>query len=184
MMIHSKRFGSIEVREDRIIKVEDGLLGFAHLKQFVLADDPNDISMPFKWLISIEEPDVVFLVTDPGIFFKDYVFDLPPEDGRKIDAKSEDDVSVITILTVPADPKQITANLRGPLVINWRTLVGRQVILKDTEYTTKHYIFIQKTETNDGAKGSTSGVTETTVGDLTTTASAVTAMKDVATSRS
>jgi flagellar assembly factor FliW len=150
MIIHSKRFGSIEVNEDRIIKFDDGLLGFNDLKQFVLADDPADISMPFKWLISLERPEVVFLVTDPGIFFKDYVFDLPEEDGRKIDAKSEDDVSVITILTVPADPKQITANLRGPLVINWRTLVGRQVILKDTDYTTKHYVFIQKPENTAG----------------------------------
>ena len=141
--IKSNRFGSIEVNEDRIITFKDGVLGFPELRKFILADDPHDISLPFKWLISMDNPDLAFLVTDPGIFFKDYVFDLPEEDRQKISATTEDDVSVIVVLTVPSDPKKITANLRGPLVINWRTLVGRNIVLKDTHFTTKHYIFIQ-----------------------------------------
>jgi hypothetical protein len=29
------------------------------------------------------------------------------------------------------------------LVINWKTLVGRQVVLKDSHYETKHFIFSQ-----------------------------------------
>jgi len=146
MIINSKRFGSLEVNEERIIHFKDGLLGFPEMKQWILADDPNDLSLPFKWLICIEQPDLAFLVTDPGIFFKDYVFDLAEEDRSKIGARTEDDISVITLLTVPADPKGITANLRGPLVINWRSLVGKQICLKDSPYTTKHYIFIQTPE--------------------------------------
>lgn len=143
MIIQSKRVGTIEVKEDRIIHFQNGILGFPDLKRFIIADDPADISMPFKWLISVENPETVFLITDPGIFFKDYVFDLPESERQAIGVKSEDDVSVITILTVPADPKKITANLRGPLVINWKTLIGRQVILENTSYTTKHFIFVQ-----------------------------------------
>lgn len=159
--ITSNRFGSIEVNEDRIITFKDGVLGFPEMKRFILVDDPNDISLPFKWLISVENPDLAFLVTDPGIFFKDYVFDLPEEDRQKIGATSEDDVSVISMLTVPADPKKITANLRGPLVINWRTLVGRQIVLKDTQFTTKHYIFIQTdAETKADAESAKASATE------------------------
>lgn len=146
MKIESKRFGTIEVGDDRIIQFRDGLMGFPEMKQFILVDDPADRGLPFKWLISVETPELAFLVTDPGIFFKDYVFDLSEDDRIKIGANTEDEVSVITMLTVPADPKKITANLRGPLVINWKTLVGRQVVLKDTDYTTKHYIFLQTNE--------------------------------------
>ena len=159
MIIKSNRFGVIDVKDDRITNFKDGLLGFPEMKHFILVDDPADLTLPFKWLMSVETPDLAFLVTDPGIFFKDYVFDLSEEDRNKIDAKTEDDVSVITLLTVPADPKKITANLRGPLVINWRTLVGRQVILKDTDYTTKHYIFIQESD-EAKATGSTTGTTD------------------------
>ncbi len=151
MILQSKRFGEISVDDDRIICFQDGLLGFTELKRFILADDTVDPTTPFKWLISVENPDICFLVTDPGIFFKDYVIDLPEDDRAKINAKTEDDVSVITILTVPDEAKKITANLRGPLVINWRTLVGRQVILKNSAYTTKHFIFIQAVEENGGS---------------------------------
>jgi len=159
MIIKSNRFGVIDVNEERVINFKDGLLGFPTMKTFILADDPNDSTLPFKWLICIENPDLAFLVTDPGIFFKDYVFDLSEDDRTRIEATSEDDVSVLTLLTVPADPSKITANLRGPLVINWKTLVGRQIILKDTDYTTKHYIFMQKpNETKEtGSKTSVEG---------------------------
>lgn len=155
MIIESKRIGRVEVNEDRIIRFEDGLVGFPELKTFFLADDPVDISMPFKWLVPTDNPELLFLVTDPGIFFKDYVFDLPEDDRRKLQVNTEDDVSVITVLTVPAEAKKMTANLRAPLVINWRSLSGRQVILKNTAYTTKHYIFIQETpEQNNGTDSS------------------------------
>jgi flagellar assembly factor FliW len=156
MIIQSSRFGTIDVKEERIITFKDGLLGFPDAKKFIVADDPLDVSLPFKWLICVDQPELAFLVTDPGIFFKDYVFDLTEDDRTKIGAQSEDDVSVIALLTVPADPKKITANLRGPLVINWKTLVGRQVILKGTHYTTKHYIFIQSDDSmkNETAESS------------------------------
>jgi flagellar assembly factor FliW len=155
MIIESKRIGRVEVDENRVIRFEDGLVGFPELKTFFLADDPADVTMPFKWLVSAENPELIFLVTDPGIFFKDYVFDLPEEDRRKLQVNTEDDVSVITILTVPSEAKKMIANLRAPLVINWRSLGGRQVILKNTAYTTKHYIFVQETpEQNNGTDSS------------------------------
>lgn len=145
MIIQSQRIGTVEVQEEKLISIPEGLLGFPQLKTFFLADDPADVEMPLKWLVPIENPEILFLVTDPGIFFKDYVFDLPSEDQKALKVTSEDEVSVIVVLTVPADPKQITANLRGPLVINWKTRVGRQVILKDSPYEVKHYIFTPET---------------------------------------
>lgn len=143
MILTSSRIGTIEVSDDRVIHFNEGLLGFETLKSFVLCDDPIDAEMPFKWLVSVENPEMIFLVTDPGIFFKDYLFDLHADDQAAIGASTSEDVSVVTILTVPDDPKQITANLRGPLVVNWKTLKGRQVVLKDTNYVTKHFIFTQ-----------------------------------------
>lgn len=158
MIIQSNRIGTVDVDETRIIAFDDGLLGFPLLKRWFLADDPNDENMPFKWLVSVENPEFMFLVTDPGIFFKDFVFDLSEEDQKFLNVKSQDDVTVISILTVPADPKEITANLKGPLVINWKTFRGRQIVLKDPVYETKHFIFLQATADQNASTTQFKGV--------------------------
>lgn len=151
MMIESNRFGQIEVSEDRILEIKGGLLGFPNLSKFILLDDQQDPGLPFKWLISIEDPEYGFLVTDPGIFFNDYVFDLSEEHRKLLDIQNEDDVSVVTMLTIPSDPKMITTNLRGPIVVNSRTLVGTQIVLSNTNYATKHYVFLEATHQGDEA---------------------------------
>ena len=152
MKIESTRFGTVEVKEDRIIRLKGGLLGFSELENFILLDDQADSSLPFKWLVSVDQPEVGFLVTDPGIFFKDYVFDLPQESAQELGIRTEDDVQVISLLTVPSDPKMITANLRGPIVINARTFAAKQIVLHNTDFATKHYIFLEATSTEEEKK--------------------------------
>lgn len=151
MKIESKRFGTIEVKEDRILTLKGGLLGFSELTKFVLVDDQEDPDLPFRWLISVEQPEFGFLVTDPGIFFKDYVFSLSEEEQKALGVKKEDDITVLTLLTVPADPKMITTNLKGPLVFNSSSMEGKQIILSDGQYTTKHFIYLAATEQSDAA---------------------------------
>ncbi len=143
MKVESKRFGAIEVREDRILQLKGGLLGFGRTEKYALLEDQDDPNLPFRWMVSLEDPEIGFLVTDPGIFFKDYIFDLPEAEMKDLAIENADDVIVLTLLTVPNNPKQITANLAGPIVINAQTMAGKQVVLSDTTYTTKHYIFIQ-----------------------------------------
>lgn len=155
MKIESKRFGTIEVKEDRILSLEGGLLGFANLEKFIMVDDEVDPTLPFKWLVSVEDPEIGFLVTDPGMFFGDYVFDISASDAEKLGVSKTEDLTVVTLLTVPADPRMITANLRGPLVFNNNTRKGKQIILEKSDYATKHYIFVQADQKvqNEAAAG-------------------------------
>jgi flagellar assembly factor FliW len=44
------------------------------------------------------------------------------------------------IVTIPMDPKKMSANLKAPLVFNLNNKLGKQIILKDTQYQTKHFI--------------------------------------------
>ena len=44
------------------------------------------------------------------------------------------------IITVPEDPAKISANLMGPIVVNRKTRVAKQVISKNDEYSIKHYL--------------------------------------------
>lgn len=146
MKIESKRFGTIEIKDDRVLTLEGGLLGFSHLKNFVLVDAQGDPSSPFKWMISTEDAEVGFLVADPGMFFSDYVFDLSAEEAGYLAINNPEEITVVTLLTVPTDPRMITANLRGPLVFNNKTRRGKQIVLESSNYATKHFIFVQESK--------------------------------------
>jgi flagellar assembly factor FliW len=143
MKIESKRFGTIEIKDDRVLTLDGGLLGFSNITNFILVDAQGDPRLPFKWMISTEDPEVGFLVADPGMFFSDYVFDLTPEDASQLKIEKPEDITVVTLLTIPADPRMITANLRGPLVFNNQTRRGKQLVLNSHQYATKHFIFLQ-----------------------------------------
>jgi flagellar assembly factor FliW len=50
-------------------------------------------------------------------------------------------VLIFSIITVPPqNPQMMTANLLGPIVINGCTRRGKQVIVQDEEYTTRHRV--------------------------------------------
>jgi len=140
-VIESRRIGRVEFDESRVIQFADDILGFPKLTQYILCNDPADETMPFKWLVSVENPELMFLVTDPGLFFSDFVFDLSEEDQKILGLSSVEDVSVIAIITVPGDSRLMTANLRGPLVVNWKTMRAKQIVLKNSAYETKHFLF-------------------------------------------
>jgi hypothetical protein len=49
--------------------------------------------------------------------------------------------AVFSILTIPQDVTQMTANLKAPLVINLREQIARQVVLQENEYNIKQLMF-------------------------------------------
>ena len=60
--------------------------------------------------------------SDPAFFKPDYQIQVPLDALIEIQKSDSDELSVVTILTIPShDPGAVTANLRGPLVMNHRT---------------------------------------------------------------
>lgn len=112
--------------------LEQGLLGFESVLHYELS--AYDQETPFYWLRASSDPELAFLVMEPGLLLDDYAFDLPDEEARALDIQSPDEVLVLVILTVPEDPLQMSANLLGPLVFNRRTHLGRQLILDAQRY--------------------------------------------------
>ena len=56
--VETTRFGAIEVQEDQVITLVEGLLGFSEARRFTLLDD--EIGEPFQWLQSLESPPLAF----------------------------------------------------------------------------------------------------------------------------
>lgn len=131
------------------IYMDEGLFGFEEYHNYSLCSSDYD---PFMWLHCNDEKAVSFLVVDPFIFRPDYEIDIDDDYLKKIGISQPQDVIIMAVVTVPVDGSPVTANLRGPLVINKINGKAMQVILNDSKWSTKHDILQESLE--NSKKGS------------------------------
>lgn len=142
MKLSTKHFGVLDVEEDKIITFPEGIPGFEEENKFIIINN-EDEENPFQWLQSVNTMDLAFVIINPFYIFPDYDIIIPDSVQEKLGIESEKDVAIYSIVVVPEDLKKMTVNLLGPIVININKKIGKQVILEDSRYTTKHYIFNQ-----------------------------------------
>lgn len=138
MKVQTSRFGEIEVDEADIITLPEGLIGFPELMRYVLLD--HDTDSPFKWLQSVDDGSMAFVVLSPLTFRPDYTVEVTEEEISVLKLENSEDAVISVIVTIPMDPKKMSANLKAPLVFNLKNRTGKQVIVKDPQYQTKHFI--------------------------------------------
>lgn len=134
MKIDTKAKGEMDIPEDNLISVPEGIFGFEDYTKYALIDSDYE---PFIWLQSTENRDVAFLIVDPFLICSTYETDIDDETLSKIGIKKPEDIIIMTIVTVPSKGKKITANFAGPLVINKNSRECMQVILNDNRWSTK-----------------------------------------------
>ncbi len=118
-----------------------GLLGFEALTSYVLIE-PKD-GYPLKFLQSTEAAEVSFICIDPVTVKKDYQVPLSDEEAQALGIEAPADALILTLVVVPDDPRGMTTNLAGPLVVNIKTRMGRQIILSSETYPLRCPILIQ-----------------------------------------
>ncbi|MBN2402071.1 MAG: flagellar assembly protein FliW [Spirochaetes bacterium] len=138
IFIHTKPFGEMEVDKKQIIDFPDGILGFDFIKKFVILD--SDENSPFKWMQAYTEPDLAFIIIQPDFFMLDYELAISQSDFEAVEAEEDESLLVFAIVTIPANPADMTANLQGPIIINTKKRLGRQVISLSDKYSVKHKI--------------------------------------------
>ncbi len=139
MIVKTGRFGQIEVSSEEIISIPSGVLGFPEDHDFCLVDPGDDTLI--LWLQSLKNPHLAFPVLEPKIFKPDYVVRLSAAELRELRLSSIRDASVFTILTIPSNLAEMTANLKAPLVINVREKTAKQVVLQENDQPIKHPMF-------------------------------------------
>ena len=122
-------------QEETIIRFPQGLVGFPDQKEFQLFE-PTD-AYPLKFIQSVEDPDLSFTCMDAAAVKMDYEVPLDESTARTLALEDPKDALVLLLMVVPEDPSQMTADLAGPLVINAKTRIGRQVILNTEQYPLK-----------------------------------------------
>ena len=131
--LSTNNFGNLSIEKENIITFEQGLLGFEELKQFAIIDVEE--CLPFEWLVSVEDPIVAFPILNPTLFFSDYKPSLSKDDLVSLNIKREKDVEMFCIVTLDKKPENVTLNLKGPILINMKNKMGKQVVLAEDYYS-------------------------------------------------
>jgi len=139
LKIQTRKFGEIEIDEEKILTMPDGLPGFDGFEKFVLLEDPN--TAPFCWFQSVETPDLAIIVMSPFIFMPDYKVETKEfmENRGWTDIPSEElMIYVVVNVSQQEQGTKITANLMGPLLIHPGRNEVVQVVISDTTYSHQH----------------------------------------------
>ena len=131
--LSTNNFGNLSIEKENIITFEQGLLGFEELKQFAIIDVEE--CLPFEWLVSVEDPIVAFPILNPTLFFSDYKPSLSKDDLVSLNIKKEKDVEMFCIVTLGKKPEDVTLNLKGPILINMKNKMGKQIVLTEDYYS-------------------------------------------------
>ena len=123
-----------------------GLFSFEETMEYVLKPVPDNPQ--FFWFEGKEEGPS-FIVTRPEYFFQDYIIEIPEEEIKDL-YPQEGEIMVYSIVTVPEKVIDMTANLLAPLLVNEKKGLARQVVLQNSHYTTKHYLFPPEKRRNCG----------------------------------
>jgi flagellar assembly factor FliW len=108
-----------------VIRLPFGLLGFEHVKQYILLANPAE--EPFMWFQMLNDARRAFLVAPPSRLLPDYQPDISDDEVEFLELRDPADAFLLNIVTLRGNG-QATVNLKGPVVINRRTLIGKQVI--------------------------------------------------------
>lgn len=139
MNIKTTRFGQLEVNPNDVITFSEGLLGFENLKKYFVVD-PGDSTL-ILWLQSTEDEKVAFPIIEPKIFKPDYIAKLLPADLNGLELDTLQTAKLYSILTIPANVTEMSANLKAPVVVNSAKKVGKQIVLQDSKLSVKHEMY-------------------------------------------
>ncbi len=146
MKIDTLRFGAIEVEESRVITMKGCILGFDQLQRYVILIP--DKKTPLCWLQSLEDGAVAFVVIDSHMVKPDYRPEIDNVHREFLGISRDEDMCLLSIVTIRHEPFGVTANLRAPLVINMDQRLGCQVVLEDADYPVRYDI--SSREENEG----------------------------------
>ncbi len=127
MQIETKRFGTLQVDEDRLFHFSQGLIGFESLRQWVLLPDPE--SPAVAWLQSASSAAQALAVVSPRAFFPEYRVSVSKRDLSPLKLRPDDRVYIVT--TLAGHVGRLETNLRAPILLNLSRRTGHQIVVGD-----------------------------------------------------
>ena len=136
--LEHRSLGTLHYTEKDRIFFPQGLLGFEKNKYYLLRD--HEESYPFVWMINAEMPELSFIMVNPMLFCPEYSPNISRRELNELEIANPQSLLMYVIVTLHQDSYQTTANLRAPILINNEKKLGKQLVLLDDQYSTKHRI--------------------------------------------
>ncbi len=135
--IQTTRFGEVFIDTGRIIHFPEGILGFPQEKNFVVLE--HKPGSPFWWLQSTTTPDLAFVMMSPFLVKEDYLDALPASEKRLLEGENAANYVLFVFVTIPkGQVEKMTVNLLGPILIDAKEKIGRQLVLANSTYSTRY----------------------------------------------
>ncbi|MFC1556562.1 flagellar assembly protein FliW [candidate division KSB1 bacterium] len=132
--VENSQLGKITVAESKIATFPEGLIGFENLKRFAIID--LEEFEPFQWLLCIDDPEITFPIISPILVIASYEPEISREEAYILGDFKDKDLLLYTIVTIRPEINKVTANLKGPLIIDQKSRLGQQIVLQDDRYST------------------------------------------------
>ncbi len=138
MEIQTKDFGILNIDEQNIIKFPQGLFAFEEYNSFVLIEKE---SYKQKWLQFVDAEYPRFIVFDPSDIVLDYQPQFSPDVLNALSISPGEEFSLYVLAVIPENIKDMTVNLKSPVVINRKKNIASQVILETDNYPIRYRVF-------------------------------------------
>jgi len=135
MKIDIERFDlrNVTIAPEQVFSFPGGLAGFEGHTRYSLFHEEGKPTV--FWLQSLDDPGLSFPVVPPELLGIEYQIELSDDDCRLLGLDDPADATVAVILyrdaATAAGGAPVAANTRSPLVINGRTRIGMQKLLRE-----------------------------------------------------
>ena len=129
----------LPVPAERVFNFPEGLPAFEFTRRFMFLSAAD--TQPFFFMHALETQDLSFVCVCPFLVCPGYTLNLAEADRRFLDLERSEDALVASIVTVEPDPHDITTNLKGPVVVNVRKRIGKQIIANGTDYPVRYRLW-------------------------------------------
>lgn len=133
MKIKTRDFGEVDINENTIITVPNGIIGFEDTKRYTLLSPLGEGVFPM-WFQAVDKTEPCFVVYDPWHIYPDYKFEIDDEMQSTLGAVEGDALQPLAVAIVPDDYKKTTINLRCPIIVNTKNNIAGQMLLDDYEF--------------------------------------------------
>jgi flagellar assembly factor FliW len=125
------------------LELPQGIIGFAAYKRAELLYMPDHL--PFLWM-NLQGPkdNLHFIVIEPGGIVPGYEPEIFDSDAEQLDLNDPSEAMILNIVTLKKQqPVEATVNLVGPIVVNRRTRLGRQLVISNYSKYSAHHSLVE-----------------------------------------
>jgi flagellar assembly factor FliW len=141
----------LDVSPANEFQLPQGLIGLSEYRRAELLYMPDHL--PFLWM-RLHGPDTIhFVVLEPGGIVTGYEPEIFDTDAEQLGINDPSEAMIINIVTLrQQQPVEATVNLIGPLVINRRTRIGRQLVISNYSRYSAHHLLVENSQAQSCAR--------------------------------